>query len=423
MDRPRVERRVWLENVLVGVDALRLHPLRTLLSVLGVLIGSAALVATMAVSDGMTSFARQMVLQETSVQVVSISPRTSRYEDGEWSAVHDYPIFTADDAAVLRERFPEVETTTLALSGRAEVRLGNVHCRANVVLGTVGLTDFQTLELAAGRFFSEGEVLHDAPVVVLNHALASELARAQSPFSLLDRDVRVNGRTRRVIGIQAATGFEDADDPSFSLYAPIRSAAALLPPPARGRFAPTILLRATSVETVPDVRDAAVEWLRRRDARWEERVQLEVAAEQLEQIERAFLIMKLFVGSLVGISLLVGGIGIMNVLLAAVAERTREIGIRKSVGARAADIHAQFLAESVAIAFAGSLTGLVFGFLIALGVTAVFRAAFGAPVHALLSPGSILLATGSSSIVGLIFGTYPARRAAKLSPILALAHE
>jgi putative ABC transport system permease protein len=423
VEKPRIEPRVWLENVRVGVDALRLHPLRTLLSVLGVLIGSAALVATMAVSDGMTSFARQMILQETSIQVVTISPRTSRYEEGEWTAVHGYPIFTADDAAALREQSPEVETTTLTLGGRAEVRMGSARCRANVVLGSAGLTDFQTLELVAGRFFSEGEVLHNAPVVVVNYALASELARAGSPFALLDRDIRVNGRSRRVIGIQAPTGFEDERDPSCSLYAPIRSAAALLPPPARGRFAPAILLRAVSVEAVPDVRDAAAEWLRRRDARWEERVGLDVAAEQLEKVERAFLIMKLFVGSLVGISLLVGGIGIMNVLLAAVAERTREIGIRKSVGARAADIHAQFLAESVAIALAGSLAGLAFGFLIAVGVTAAFRGFFAVPVHALLSPGSVLLATASSSIVGLVFGTYPARRAARLSPIIALAHE
>jgi putative ABC transport system permease protein len=148
-----------------------------------------------------------------------------------------------------------------------------------------------------------------------------------------------------------------------------------------------------------------------------------VAAEQLAQVEQAFLLMKVFVGALVGISLLVGGIGIMNVLLASVIERTREIGIRKSVGARASDIHTQFLAESVAIALAGATIGLVFGFVIALGVTALFRHAFGAPVHAVLSPGSVMIATLSSSVVGLVFGTWPARRAAALSPIAALAHE
>ena len=419
----RAEPRILLSNMRVGVDALRMHPLRTVLSVLGVLIGSAALIATLAVSDGMMSHARERVLRDTSVQVVTLSPRTSRFEEGEWVPVHEYPTFDAGDAEALRTLVPGVESATLTLGGRAQVMLAGVRRRSSLVLGSAGLADFQTIEVAAGRFFAEAEAARGSAVVVINHALAAELAAARNPEALVGRSIRVNGRTRTVIGVLAATGFEDPDDPAFAVYAPIRAAAALLPLPASGRFAPSIQLRARSMEAVDGVRDGATEWLSRRYARWPERVRLSVAREELGKVEQGFLLMKLFIGALVGISLLVGGIGIMNVLLAAVAERTREIGIRKSVGARAADIHAQFLAESVAIALSGAAAGLVLGFLGALAVTAMFRAWVHAPVHAVLSPMSILVATASSMLVGLVFGTYPARRAARLSPIAALAHE
>jgi putative ABC transport system permease protein len=413
---------LW-ENIRVGADALRIHPLRTALSVLGVLIGSAALVATMAVSDGMMSYAREQVLRNTSVQVVSLSPRTSTYEDGEWRPVRDLPIFAPDDLDALEAAIPELDAAALTLGGAADVALRGERRHARVVLGTAGLADFLALDLAAGRFFSEGEVAHNTPVVVLNHELAAALAGAGEPEAMVGREVHVGGRARRVIGVQAASGFEDADDPDYSVFAPIRAAGALLAAPERGRFAPSIQLRAVDLESVAAVKDAATEWLRRRDASWPDRVRVSSGREQLARVEQGFLLLKLFVGALVGISLLVGGIGIMNVLLAAVAERTREIGIRKSVGAKAQDIEAQFLAESVAIALVGAAGGLVLGFLLAMATTAVFRAALHAPVHALLSPASVLVATVSSSLVGLVFGTYPARRAAKLPPIVAMAHE
>jgi putative ABC transport system permease protein len=422
--RARTSRRgVVVSNLRIGIEALGIHPLRTMLSVLGILIGSAALVATMAVSDGILHLAREEIRRETSVQVIAISPRMSVYEDEQWVPVHDYPRFRPADAAALRAQLPGVDAVTLVLGGRTTARYRGAPCRVAVTLGTAALPDFGKLEMGAGRFFTDIEVDRNAPVVVINHALASALATGRDPFGMLGRDIHVHDQLRRVVGILAAGPFDDADNPSFAVLAPIGAARALIEPPPDGRFAPTIQLMAPSLASVHDVRDAASDWLSRRYPGWQRRVQVHLALEQIQQVEQAVLLMKLFMGALVGISLLVGGVGIMNVLLASVVERTREIGIRKSVGARRDDIRMQFLAESVAIALAGAGLGLLLGFLLAVGVTALFRHFVNAPVHPALSPGSVLIATLSSSVVGLVFGTLPANRASRLPPVVAMAQE
>jgi putative ABC transport system permease protein len=143
-----------------------------------------------------------------------------------------------------------------------------------------------------------------------------------------------------------------------------------------------------------------------------------------EQTAKAILIFKLLMGAITGISLLVGGIGIMNVLLASVTERTREIGIRKAAGARQRDILMQFLAESVAITGLGGAIGVVLGLLMSFGVTTAIRALASAPfVRSSVSWSTVVAAAMASVAIGLAFGTYPARRAARLSPIDAIRHE
>jgi putative ABC transport system permease protein len=166
------------------------------------------------------------------------------------------------------------------------------------------------------------------------------------------------------------------------------------------------------------------QWLEGRYGRaWKERVSVGTNQARVEQVQQGMLVFKLFMGALTGISLLVGGIGIMNVLLASVVERTREIGIRKAAGAQQRHILLQFLSESVTITGVGSMIGLIFGTSAAFLATAIMRRITSAQIFAGFSVSTLLVAVVASVAVGIAFGLYPALRAARLSPIEAIHHE
>jgi putative ABC transport system permease protein len=185
-----------------------------------------------------------------------------------------------------------------------------------------------------------------------------------------------------------------------------------------------LLVTSPTIEGVAAARTQIERWAARQlGGDWKDRVNIVSDESRLEQVQRGLLLFKVFMGALMSISLIVGGIGIMNVLLSSVIERTREIGIRKATGAAQRDILWQFLSESVVITGVGSMIGLLLGVTAAFSITAIMRKLANAPIQAWLSVSTVLVAIGASVVVGLAFGLYPAMRAAKLSPIDAIHHE
>jgi putative ABC transport system permease protein len=391
----------------IGLAALGANPLRTALSTSGVVIGVAALVSVLALGDGVERFTREQFANTTSLQSILVSPKTSITVDGVRVPGTAFPTFsTADAQAILRE-VTGVSEAQMRMSGSGRIRIGD-STRAAVVTGFGKWPSGDEPPLERGRWPTAQEV--EARVAVVTASLASRLG---------GDTLMLEGKPWAVIGVLKAA----QSDSIHRVVVPISVSAGGMVSSEWPR-APELILKASRIEDVEATRARVEQWLAGRDPSWKSGVTIQTQTERARQARQGVLLFKILMGAVTGISLIVGGIGIMNVLLASVAERTREIGIRKATGARHRDILVQFLAESVAITGVGSLAGVVLGLATGFGVAAFMRAqAEGANVQAVFTWSSAGVAVGAAVIVGVVFGIYPALRAARLSPIDAIRHE
>lgn len=408
---------IWA-SVSVGIETMRAHPKRTILSTTGIVIGVLALVATFAVTDGVDVWARSLIQRQSSVQDILVTARTTTSDDGRVDRVHDAPVFGLDDWRSATRIDPEISAALLSYTGQSVIR-GNGRTRiAQLVIGTANLADFTGLDVSDGRFFTDAESSHDESVIVLNHRLAAELASPHDALWMIGRSVRAGGRRREVVGILAAT----AGELDLLAFAPL-AAHPDLAAYSGARIAPSLRFKASTAEDVLDARDHVVDWIATRYGRARDALQVSVGLERLENVAQGILLTKLVFGLLAALMLAVGGIGIMNVLLASVAERTREIGIRKAIGARGRDILLHFLAEATTISVMGSVAGFAAGVVVAFGAAAVLRSFTASQVYPVFRAATVAMSIGAAVVVGLLFGMYPALTAARLTPIEAIQRE
>jgi putative ABC transport system permease protein len=407
-------------SVRVGVQTLRANPMRTVLSTLGVVMGAASLVAVLSLGDGAERFAREQI-ERRGMQTVAILAKTSDTVDGLQVPRADYPRFTPADLQDLAAFVSPDTEVLLSVEGTGTLTVDGKP-RAALLQGLdAGNARQMGLHLWRGRLFTQDELASGAPVAIVGYKLAAELSARRPTESVIGDELAFGGGRVRVIGIQQSV----AGERLLSAVVPLAQAERLMVPVQAARVR-ALALSAPRVEDVLATKARAESWADRRNPDWRGKSQVTIASTGLDRLvamNQGILVFKILMGAFTAISLIVGGIGIMNVLLASVAERTKEIGVRKAAGARRRDIVVQFLAESVVISLAGAVIGAILGIAGAYLVTYIMRTQTMAQVYAAVTWPTLAVAMGAAILVGLAFGTYPALKAANLSPVEAMRYE
>jgi putative ABC transport system permease protein len=397
-------------TIRIALRALRRNILRTLLTTLGIIIGVAAVIAAISIGNGAKV---QVEAQVASLgqNVLSVFPGSfsSGGARGGWGS---RSTLTAEDAAAILREVPNVVAISCEVRDRNQVLANGLNWNTQVQGESPDYLSVRAWGLATGAMFTDADVRGAAKVCIIGKTVADELFRDQDPIG---QTLRIRDIPFKILGVLSSKGVnffgQDQDD---TVVVPYTSAMRRI----SGRdYLSAILIQADKAEHMTRIQQEAAAVLQQRRGGREPDFMVRSQLELAEMATATAKTMTLLVGGVAAISLIVGGIGIMNIMLVSVTERTREIGIRMAIGARGRDILLQFLIEAVTLSILGGVLGICGGILI----SKVISAKAGWPT--VTSNTSILVAFLFSAGVGIFFGFYPARKASKLDPIDALRYE
>jgi putative ABC transport system permease protein len=408
-----------LENLKIALTAIRANKMRAILTVLGVMIGVAAVIAVVSLVQGM-QFKLSNDLQSVGSNYIEIFPDPGEDRN---SSLQKMPELTVEDAKAVQHSSTMIKEFTPLFISNVDTKYGGVTHRVQILGAAATYQDIFNHWVEHGRFFTPLDAESKKRICVVGTSIVEKL---HIPGDPLGKPIQIDGNGFTIIGVMEKKGGSFGNDRDDVVLIPFETAAAIYGSENLKRLVLAFQMRAgTDLDLV---KEQVQEVLRARHhipKGKHDDFRILAQEEILKIISGALMTTSVVMGAIVGIALLVGGIGIMNIMLVSVTERTREIGVRKAIGARRRDVLVQFLVEAIALSGLGGAIGISGGFLLAnltqLSLNRFFPKLNLPPAHTPL--WAILLAFGFCGFLGIIFGIYPAAKASKLDPIEALRYE
>jgi len=412
---------LFSENFKIAVRALRANKLRSILTMLGIVIGVATVVALLSIGKGATASITSSI-QSNGSNLLSVSPgRQQRAMQGAGQSRQSSYLYYSDYQLLQRSLLTDITAIVPSYQSSYLVKYGDESFNVNVTGVTEAYKDVHSYKVTEGRFIKEGDNKSESLVAVLGSQTASDLFGSLSPIG---KTISIKGVKFAVIGLlesKGSSGFGSSDDAIFiPLDAGYNKLFGSTATYNDKKILNSIAISVSSTEAMDTV-SAQTEFLLRRAHKLASTDELDFnvlsQADLLSTLNSVTQTLTIFLGAIAGISLLVGGIGIMNIMLVSVTERTKEIGLRKAVGATRNQILTQFLIETMTLSLLGGIIGILLG----VGIAFVFSAT--GLIASVVTADSIFLAFFFALLIGVFFGIYPAFRAANLHPMVALRYE
>ncbi|HLD21865.1 MAG TPA: ABC transporter permease [Patescibacteria group bacterium] len=395
--------------------ALSVNKVRSILTMLGIVIGIGSVIAMVAIGAGAKGSIESSI-QSIGSNLLFVLPGMQRSQGaGPNSARGSAQTLTLEDAEAISDELSFAAAVSPELSTHSQVTAKGTNTNTQITGVTNAYAAVRNVNMSSGSFISEQHQLSSAKVAVLGPTTRDDLFGENA--DVVGEIIRINKMNYTIIGVTQSKGGSSFGNQDDMIFIPLATAQHYL---ASGDFISNISIQAVSAEDMDILEQEVTELLLQRHNINNPQLADFSVMNQSDLTSTATSVTNIFttlLASIAGISLLVGGIGIMNMMLTTVTERTREIGLRKAIGAQASDIHRQFLMEAVMLTLVGGACGIGIGWLLAFGMTQF------AHIATQVSFSSIALAFGVSAFIGIVFGYYPAHRAAKLKPIEALRFE